>query len=41
MRDKFKSGYDTLDDILDFFGVDSVEEVLGNPDNAKFLEKSH
>lgn len=41
LRGKIKSGYDTLDDILDFFGVDTIEEVLNNPDNAKFLEKLH
>ncbi len=41
LRCKIKNGYDTLDDILDFFGADTIEEVLNNPDNAKFLEKSH
>lgn len=41
LRCKITNGYDTLDDILDFFGADTIEEVLNNPDNAKFLEKSH
>ncbi len=41
MRGEFKRGFDTLDDILDFFGVDSIEEVFENPDNAKFLEKPY
>lgn len=40
LRGEFNDGYDRLDDIIDFFGVESEEEIFKNSENQAALFRS-